>query len=70
MLCSSSDVLLEIVRHCDYLRADADDIVITQGDDGDRSVTSCSRSMYMISLWLKIKLMVSLFTLNFGTSTL
>ena len=33
-----SDVLLEIVRNCDYLRADADDIIIRQGDDGDRCV--------------------------------
>ena len=70
MFCASSDVLLEIVRHCDYLRADADDIVITQGDDGDRLVTSCSRSMYVISLWLKIKLMVSLLMLNCGTGAL
>ena len=31
-----ADVLLEIVRNCDYLRGQSDDVIITQGDDGDR----------------------------------
>lgn len=38
-------VLLEIARNCDYLKAECDDVIITQGDDGDRWANTPNRML-------------------------
>jgi len=34
-----SDVLTDVIRNCAYRRAVRDDVIIRQGDQGDRCVT-------------------------------